>query len=212
MKTLSKTVLVVGLLGLSISANAALVNGSVLNIGAGSGFEFIGFPVIQTITGFNGIVLGTTQSATGDHAGAIDGAESPNIDLPWEYYGSTGMHSTVSPSNVLSAGGNTASVDFSGWRWNWNGLTGGVPMGGGAWDGNPNGVALITCGADCGNGDTYTLHYSATVPVGDPSSLGGFQYRLTLQGTVSAVPIPAAVWLLGSGMLGLIGFARRKAA
>jgi len=28
--------------------------------------------------------------------------------------------------------------------------------------------------------------------------------------TVSAVPVPAAVWLFGSGLLGLIGFARRK--
>jgi hypothetical protein len=30
--------------------------------------------------------------------------------------------------------------------------------------------------------------------------------------TVSAVPVPAAVWLFGSGLLGLIGVARRKAA
>ena len=29
---------------------------------------------------------------------------------------------------------------------------------------------------------------------------------------VSTVPVPAAVWLFGSGLLGLIGFARRKAA
>jgi len=28
--------------------------------------------------------------------------------------------------------------------------------------------------------------------------------------TVSAVPVPAAVWLFGSGMLGLMGLARRK--
>ena len=28
--------------------------------------------------------------------------------------------------------------------------------------------------------------------------------------TVSAVPLPAAVWLFGSGILGLVGFARRK--
>jgi hypothetical protein len=28
--------------------------------------------------------------------------------------------------------------------------------------------------------------------------------------TVSAVPLPAAAWLFGSGMLGLVGFARRK--
>lgn len=185
------------------------MNGSVLNIGAGSGFELVGYP-IQTITGFNGIVLGTTQSAAGDHLGPINGTESPNIDQPWVYSGSTGMHSTVSPTNVLSASGNTASVDFSGWRWMFYGI-GGINMGGGAWNGNPNGEALITCGVNCGSGDTYTLQYSATVPLGDPSSLGGYQYRLTLQGTVSAVPVPAAIWLLGSGMLGLIGFARRKA-
>lgn len=30
--------------------------------------------------------------------------------------------------------------------------------------------------------------------------------------TVPAVPVPAAVWLLGSGLLGLIGVARRKSA
>lgn len=30
-------------------------------------------------------------------------------------------------------------------------------------------------------------------------------------GDVSAVPIPSAVWLFGSGLVGLIGFARRKA-
>ena len=28
--------------------------------------------------------------------------------------------------------------------------------------------------------------------------------------TTSAVPIPAAVWLFGSGLIGLVGFARRK--
>lgn len=31
-------------------------------------------------------------------------------------------------------------------------------------------------------------------------------------GGVSAVPVPAAVWLFGSGLIGLIGFARRKKA
>jgi len=31
-------------------------------------------------------------------------------------------------------------------------------------------------------------------------------------GDVSAVPVPAAVWLFGSGLIGLVGFARRKKA
>jgi len=29
---------------------------------------------------------------------------------------------------------------------------------------------------------------------------------------VSAVPVPAAFWLFGSGLIGLVGFARRKKA
>jgi hypothetical protein len=37
----------------------------------------------------------------------------------------------------------------------------------------------------------------------------GFDYA-SLNGTVSAVPVPAAIWLFGSGLLGLIGISRRK--
>lgn len=36
--------------------------------------------------------------------------------------------------------------------------------------------------------------------------------RLTYDYTPSAVPVPAAVWLLGSSLLGLLGMARRKKA
>ena len=31
-------------------------------------------------------------------------------------------------------------------------------------------------------------------------------------GYVNAIPVPAAVWLFGSGLLGLVGVARRKKA
>ena len=43
------------------------------------------------------------------------------------------------------------------------------------------------------------------------NGLGGFD-DFTFETETSAVPIPAAAWLLGSGLLGLIGMARRKAA
>lgn len=33
---------------------------------------------------------------------------------------------------------------------------------------------------------------------------------MTLTGTISAVPVPAAVWLFGSGIISLVGFASRK--
>lgn len=41
-----------------------------------------------------------------------------------------------------------------------------------------------------------------------PSSLGGGIAFASFQ--VSAVPVPAAIWLFGSGLLGLVGIARRK--
>lgn len=34
--------------------------------------------------------------------------------------------------------------------------------------------------------------------------------NLVMVTNVAAVPVPAAVWLFGSGLLGLIGFARKK--
>lgn len=37
----------------------------------------------------------------------------------------------------------------------------------------------------------------------------GFDYA-SINGSISAVPVPAAVWLFSSGLLGLIGLARRK--
>ena len=55
------------------------------------------------------------------------------------------------------------------------------------------------------SGDAYSLDYAATVLAGDPSGFGGTQYFLHYEGivTVKPVPLPAAVWLLGPGLIGL---------
>jgi len=43
------------------------------------------------------------------------------------------------------------------------------------------------------------------------TSLGGVQLTNSTYGTdVSAVPVPAAVWLFGSGLIGLVGLVKRK--
>ena len=40
---------------------------------------------------------------------------------------------------------------------------------------------------------------------------GQYEYSLTIETSeISAVPVPAAVWLFGSGLIGLVGLARRK--
>ena len=46
--------------------------------------------------------------------------------------------------------------------------------------------------------------------LGDPASNLSFYLSSTIN--ISQVPIPAAVWLFGSGLIGLVGIAGKKAA
>lgn len=63
------------------------------------------------------------------------------------------------------------------------------------------------------NGEIIALDGDLNNVKGNMLIDGPFQgYSLYLEGAVSTVPAPAAVWLFGSGLLGLIGVARRKAA
>jgi hypothetical protein len=54
--------------------------------------------------------------------------------------------------------------------------------------------------------------FSFSAGINDPSSLSGVPVLGNNVTTVtpSAVPVPAAVWLFGSGLLGLFGTQRRK--
>ena len=65
--------------------------------------------------------------------------------------------------------------------------------------------------------DWMTFTWTATLAAGDVN----FGLRTTDTGTysiafdefsITAVPVPAAVWLFGSGLIGLVGIARRKKA
>lgn len=214
--TMTKIAAGLALSATAMSAQAVLLNGSTLNIGAGSFFTMGGGTVVnapgfdgQFITNNNGIVLGTAQAASGSHSGAPNGSEIEGIDNAWGYFGHTGLHLTTTPTNVLSASGNTATVDFSGWTVSWNGIAA-IPMGTGAWvAGTQNGIAQITCGTNCGDGDTFSLLYSATVPNGDPSNMGNTKYMLNLTGTVAAVPEASTYGMMLAG-LGLVGFAVRR--
>ena len=231
-KTLLSTA-VLGVLGsASFNANAALADGDTLSITQGDiavvscvlgtappcdntlfnqtgivgSFFNLGSDVL--LGGNEGIVLGSTQLATGSHSGAPDGSESPSIDNPWLFNGNTGMHQST--SNV-TANSDTA-LDFAGWSVTWNGIAD-IPMGGDTANFvDDTGIAIISCGA-CGDGDAYTLDYAAHVPLNDASGFGGAPYALHLEGFITkaaVIPVPAAVWLFGSGLLGLVGVARRK--
>ena len=196
--------------GLSIMLGGSIVQANmpataVLSIATGSNFTMEvspGFHLPTAITGNQGLRTFVAQSATGSHTGAPNGTESPGVDNPWNFFGNTGMHYTSAPAAILSDDGSgNVTLDLSGWGVTWNGIPA-IPMGTGAWDSNPNGVAIVTCGSDCSDGDTYTLTYSATVPVGDPSSFGGVAYGLNLVGTISATSALDAVGSDGTPVLG----------
>lgn len=170
------------------------------NVPTGSyfGMDTSGDGVIQ-----NGEKNALTSAGTGVTLGTAQAIGE--IDMTWSFGGNPGNHYTTVASTVVSASGNTASIDMSGWTVNWNG--GDIDMGQGA-------NATVTCAVDCSVGDSFTLNYAATVPSG---GFAGFGYTLYLEGTiaegaVSAVPVPAAVWLFGSGLIGLAGIARRRKA
>jgi hypothetical protein len=96
----------------------------------------------------------------------------------------------------------------------------------GAWN---NSAAAFTSNGPWGSGVTYLTH-DGTVNATDYIEFfatAGQVYTVALGGagvggwsanvsdyalTVKAVPVPGAVWLFGSAMAGMLGFARRKAA
>lgn len=174
---------------------SAMPANATLTIDAGSNFTMEvspGFHLPTAISGFQGLKTFVPQTAYGSHLGVPNGMETPAVDNPWDFFGNTGMHGTTIPARVLSATGNTATLDMSGWFVTWNGIPV-ITMGNDAWGTNANGVADIVCAVDCGEGDTYTLTYTATVPAGDPSGFGNVAYGLNLRGTIRVIdPVEAS--------------------
>lgn len=240
-KTLFSLLLLTGIVSLNPS-HAALVNGTVLTINRGTcatigtpgvppagrgscfGMEVnAGTTIVTNISGYNGIVIGTTQSTllpdgtATSHTGAPNGTEILGIDNAWAFFTNTGMHQTTSPIVEVAPG----ILDFSGWNVSWNGIPS-INMGGGiqvdsckqgtcTYNNGPARASITCTPSPCVDHSAYTLSYSAVVPQGDPSGFGGVKYTLRLEGTVIApVPIPGAVWFFGSGLTALLGFMRNK--
>ena len=117
---------------------------------------------------------------------------------------STGTNSMSAPSGSVDALANTINVDFSSLRAN-------ATVGFYSLD---MAVPLITDPASSGTYDSGTGSYALTWL--NPFSLVVNGYTITgnatvsLGGTATLVPVPAALWLLGSGLLGLAGIARRR--
>ena len=161
--------------------------------------------------GTTGLVIGATTVPGAYHSGCPVAGDTNAITAPWCFFGNTG-------SNYMwtaPTGDTVTGIDFSGWRWHWYAVNSATdaPLGSGAWgSGFSDGIASFVWSGVYG--DTYTLDYTARFPSAEFSgSFGDVGYYLHLEGTVqaaSAVPVPAAAWLFSSGLLGLVGIAKRK--
>jgi len=162
-------------------------------------------------------VIGVITSPGASHSGAPTAGDTNEITAPDLFYSNTGSWYSTIPIT----GSTTAGLNMSGWNWPWNGIPG-IPLGSGPWQ--PTNCASLGCTGytftdgigrlqwDGVYGHGYTLDFASTVPVNDPSNFGGVHFYTHLEGIVAAapVPVPAAVWLFGSGILGLSGFFFRK--
>jgi len=175
--------------------------GTTVTSGSYFGMDASGDEVIQEgerqaiISAGTGFAIGTAQNVG-------------EIDQEWFYGGNPGYHYTNSDGGVtvptlISASGNTASIDMSGWTIYWNG---GDIRGDHGWGGRGvEPVATVTCDVDCGVGDRFVLDYES-----DVGSYYSFYYTLHLEGVVAAVPVPAAFWLFLSGVTVILSLSHKN--
>lgn len=222
------------------NSNAALLNNSILSFSAGttscllnnntypdcsygttvSSGSYIGFD-----TNANGVVssaeLAALDQVQGITLGTLQGIGQ--IDNQWEHITGFGQHFQSSAITILSDdGAGNVTLDFSGWNMQWTFKdtlfgTENYDLGGGnlAFP-SETGVATVSCGLDCSTGDSFVLDYAVhTLSYTDEgNALPSTLYQLHLEGTINAVPVPAAFWLFTSGLLAVAGLSgkTRKSA
>lgn len=154
---------------------------------------------------------GIPEGAPGTGYGATPVTES-TIAAPFSFFG-TPTYLGSNPLSYQSAETHAAptasvddagilTVDLSSWEVMWNGSAfqqGPRPV-------NTGDFVLATGTYDAAT-HAYTLKWKSQIKGGPFNGVPATWY---LEGTINPVPVPSAVWLLGSGLAGLLGIRRQK--
>jgi hypothetical protein len=163
-----------------------------------------------------GLNTSVTGSVNSDSTGAIDSGITPFLGTPWyatQVMANETIGSLQSWSGTSGLFNEPFSYDYT--------LAAGQMAVGLYMDWSANQDIAILAIFDCGAGTVGTacssVYTAGPAPQGTVMQNGPFagdNITFSFEGTVSAsaVPVPAAVWLFGSGLLGLIGVAKRKKA
>jgi len=109
------------------------------------------------------------------------------------------------PMGTLDNVANTISMDLSSWFMNWNDSD--IFAGTGKADGV---TSLLASGSWDPGTRAFTLTWTSLLLDGPAPEIG--RWELNGVAAPATVPLPAAVWLFGSGLLGLIGIMKRRNA
>jgi len=145
----------------------------------------------QSLTEFNFGSFGPVYSFT---------AASAYSAQAYTTAGTTIITGGTAPSGTVDSTAGTIAMNMSSWFADWNG------------DNFNQGNAAVT-GTYTASTGAYSMTWNSLISGGP---FNGNTGTWTLTGVVNGgsspapVPLPATVWLMGSGLLGLVGVARRK--